>query len=91
MTAQAPPFLFVHGDHDESVPFMQSIELMDALAAAGVRTHLILIPNGIHGTWTWPKLPGVPDWEREMTEWLNHVLCHSGPIGAGMEERKPAR
>jgi hypothetical protein len=32
----------------------------------------------------------VPDWEREMTEWLNARLHHQGPIGEGIRPRYPA-
>ena len=86
--AGAPPFLFIHGDHDESVPIAQSVRLMDALHAAGDKAELIAIPGGPHGTWPWAKLPGVPDWERQMVEWLNRTLgFHGGPIGAGIEAR----
>lgn len=84
-----PPFLLIHGDHDESVPFQQSVNLRDALRAQGNTAELIAIPGGIHGTWTWHALPDVPDWEREMVEWLNKTVGRAGPIGAGIEARTP--
>jgi alpha-L-fucosidase 2 len=89
VTKDAPPFLFIHGDKDESVPFSESTNLQHALQAAGVRADLIRIPNGPHATGSWYKVPGVPDWERQMTEWLNEVLHHNGPIGAGIRARQP--
>jgi acetyl esterase/lipase len=89
VTKQAPPFLFIHGDKDESVAFSESTNLQKALQAAGVRADLIRIPNGPHATGPWYKVPGVPDWERQMTEWLNEVLHHKGPIGAGIRAREP--
>ena len=89
--AGAPPFLLIHGDKDESVPFEQSTELQEALRAEGDRCDLIRIPNGIHATGTWYTIPGVPDWEREMTEWLNARLGHKGPIGAGIRAREPKK
>ncbi len=79
----APPFLLVHGEQDESVPFSQSVELANALASAGVRVELIPIPNGRHGTYQW-TMPNIPHWERETTEWLNDTLGHTGPIGEGI-------
>lgn len=81
--AGAPPFLLVHGEQDESVPYVQSIELSNALASAGVRVELIPIPNGRHGTYQW-TMPNIPHWERETTEWLNDTLGHTGPIGEGI-------
>jgi alpha-L-fucosidase 2 len=89
VSKSAPPFLLIHGDKDEAVPFAESTNLQDALRAAGVRCDLIRIPNGPHATGGWYKVPGVPDWERQMTEWLNQTLNHKGPIGAGIKARAP--
>jgi acetyl esterase/lipase len=44
-----PPFLIVHGDIDDIVPFAQSQELEDRLTAAGVPSKLITITGGGHG------------------------------------------
>jgi acetyl esterase/lipase len=85
----APPFLLIHGDKDQSVPLVQSTHLQAALKAAGVRCDLIIIPNGPHATGSWHKVPGVPDWEKQMTEWLNTALGHHGPVGEGIRQRKP--
>jgi acetyl esterase len=86
----APPFLLIHGDQDESVPFAQSLDLQQRLRKVGVRCDLIRIPNGMHATGGWYKIPNVPDWERQMTEWLNRTLGHSGPVGQGIRTREPA-
>lgn len=85
-----PPFLLIHGDKDEAVPLAQSIELQKALQALNVRCDLIVIPNGPHATGSWYRIPGVPDWEKQLTEWLNQVLHHEGPIGEGIRPREPA-
>ena len=85
----APPFLLIHGDKDEAVPYAESTNLQDALRSAGVRCDLIRIPNGPHATGGWYKVPGVPDWERQMTEWLNQRLNHKAPIGLGIRVRAP--
>jgi alpha-L-fucosidase 2 len=50
---------------------------------------LIRIPNGMHATGGWYKVPGVPNWERQMTEWLNQQLNHTSLIGAGIKPRAP--
>jgi len=42
-----------------------------------------------HGTGAWHIIPGVPDWERQMTEWLNKKLGHEGPVGEGIRPRQP--
>jgi acetyl esterase len=85
----APPFLLIHGDKDEMVAFTESTNLQHALQAEGIRCDLIRIPNGPHATGSWYKVPGVPDWERQMTEWLNSVLGHKGEVGEGIHPRMP--
>ncbi len=89
VSKSAPPFLLIHGDKDEAVPFAESTNLQAALRAAGARCDLIRIPNGPHATGGWYKVPGVPDWERQMTIWLNQRLNHDGPVGAGIKAREP--
>jgi acetyl esterase len=89
ISGDEPPFLLIHGDRDSSVPLYQSTHLQAALKAAGVPCDLIVIPNGPHATGSWHTIPGVPDWEREMTQWLNQVLGHHGPVGEGIRARKP--
>jgi acetyl esterase/lipase len=44
-----PPFLIVHGDIDDLVPFAQSQELHNKLTEAGVPNKLITIAGGGHG------------------------------------------
>jgi len=84
----APPFLLIHGDKDQAVDFSQSVELRKALHDAGAECDLIRIPNGPHVTDSWNTLPDVPDWERDMTVWLNAKLRFDGPeIGEGIRRR----
>jgi len=82
-----PPFLEILGDRDEYIPMSEATNLQTALHAVGVRCDIIVIPGGKHGTGGWNKLPNVPDWERQMTEWLNARLHHRGPIGQGIRPR----
>jgi len=82
-----PPFLEILGDQDEYIPFSEATNLQTALHNVGVRCDIIRIPGGKHGTGGWNKLPNVPDWERQMTEWLNARLHHKGPIGEGIRPR----
>ena len=88
MSTDDPPFLLIHGDKDKSVPLWQSTHLQAALKANGIPCDLIIIPGGPHATGSWHRVPGVPNWEREMTEWLNKVLGHKGPIGEGIRRRE---
>lgn len=85
-----PPFLEILGDRDEYIPFQEAVNLQVALHRVHVRCDILRIPGGKHGTWGWNKIPGVPDWERAMTEWLNARLHHRGPIGEGIRPRVAA-
>ncbi len=87
VSRHAPPFLQILGDRDEYIPFTEATNLQAALKRVGVRSDIIRIPNGMHGTGGWRKLPGVPDWERQMVEWLNRTLHHRGAVGEGIRER----
>jgi acetyl esterase len=84
-----PPFLQILGDKDEYIPFSEATNLDAALHKVGVRSEIIRIPGGMHGTGGWHKLPGVPDWEVQMTEWLNRTLGHQGVVGEGVRKREP--
>jgi acetyl esterase len=84
-----PPFLQILGDKDEYIPFSEATNLDAALRKVGVKSEIIRIPNGMHGTGGWYKVPGVPDWEVQMTEWLNKTLEHQGPVGEGVRKREP--
>jgi acetyl esterase len=85
-----PPFLQILGDKDEYIPFSEATNLDAALRKVGTPSEIIRIPGGMHGTGGWHKLPGVPDWEVQMTEWLNRTLGHHGPVGEGVRKREPA-
>jgi acetyl esterase/lipase len=49
ITRDAPPFLILHGDKDNLVPYQQSELLRDALEKAGVPATLKIIPGAGHG------------------------------------------
>ena len=85
-----PPFLEILGDQDEYIPMAEATHLQTALHAVKVRCDIIVIPGGKHGTGGWNKLPNVPDWERQMTEWLDARFHHRGPIGEGIRPRLTA-
>jgi acetyl esterase len=88
--AGAPPFLLIQGDQDEYIPYTEDTNLQTALRNVGVRCDIIRIPGGKHGTGGWHKLTNVPDWEREMVEWLNARFNRTSIIGPGIRKREPA-
>lgn len=48
VTADAPPFLIIHGTDDETVPYEQAERLHRALREAGADTQLITVEGGHH-------------------------------------------
>ncbi len=57
VTADAPPFLIVHGDRDPLVPYHQSTLLADALRAAGVPVTFYTAVGAGHGGFKDPQIP----------------------------------
>lgn len=51
VTPDDPPFLIVHGDKDDTVPYNQSKLLNAALKNAGVSVQFITVKGGGHGGW----------------------------------------
>lgn len=49
VTADYPPTLLLHGTADTDVPYEQSVQMANALKAAGVQHDLVTIPDGPHG------------------------------------------
>jgi acetyl esterase/lipase len=49
VTAGAPPFLILHGDHDGRVNISQSVELEEKLKLTGVSAKFVVITNYSHG------------------------------------------
>ncbi|HUC59603.1 MAG TPA: alpha/beta hydrolase [Streptosporangiaceae bacterium] len=60
VTAASPPFLIAHGDADGVVGVGQSRRLRDALAAAGARAELVVVPGAGHGSPEFDQ-PGMHD------------------------------
>ena len=77
VTADAAPFLLIHGDADQAVPLKQSEMMEEALHKVNVPAKLIRIPKGGHG----PAFPGgqIPaDLNAEIVKWLDtHLQKHA--------------
>ena len=87
VSKHAPPFLLIQGDKDEYIPYSEDTNLQAALNKVGVQCDIIRIPGGLHGTGKWHTLRNVPDWEREMVQWLNYRFHHEGSLGEGIRRR----
>jgi len=62
-----PPFLIMHGDRDNLVPYQQSELLRDALQAAGVPVQFKLVPGAGHGF-------GGPEIDRAVNEFFARTI-----------------
>ncbi|HEU5317977.1 MAG TPA: alpha/beta hydrolase [Chloroflexota bacterium] len=66
----APPFLLIHGDADETVPYAQSEAMEAALRKAGVPVGLVKVPGGVHG----PGIVRGPEIAAAIREWFDQHL-----------------
>ena len=57
VSADAPPFLIVHGDQDPLVPYGQSVLLVEALQRVGADVIFYTVKGAGHGGFTDPEVP----------------------------------
>ena len=69
-----PPFLFIHGNADEQVPFGQSPKMCELMRKAGAKCELVTVEGGRHGMLSWEKNPAMAGWKSEMVAWLKQTL-----------------
>lgn len=67
-----PPFLLLHGDADQTVPYRTSVNFQAKLRAAGVTCDLITLPGAGHGLSNWETF--APDYTDRMVAWLREKL-----------------
>lgn len=72
------PFLLLHGDKDDVVPFEQGELMRDALIDAGVENQLLRIPGGGHGA-TFYGAENPPDYFEAMVKWFDQHLKQNVP------------
>ena len=70
-----PPYLLIHGDQDDKVPYEQSVLFQAASRKLGNTCDLITIPGGGHGMGGWQKLPSGATYAGDMIKWLNKVMA----------------
>jgi acetyl esterase/lipase len=54
VSSTSPPFLFLHGTGDMTLPYRQSLEMQSALQAVGVRADLFSAKDANHGFFNYP-------------------------------------
>jgi acetyl esterase/lipase len=72
VTARSAPFLFLHGDADTTVPYQQSVQMMEKLKTAGVSAELFTAPGAKHGFFNAP--PWYEPTLKRMEEFFNSIL-----------------
>jgi len=73
VSADDPPFLLLHGDADQAIPFEQAESMAGALRKVGVEVKLLGIRGGGHGP-TFPGAKNPPDYIGEMIRWFDRYL-----------------
>lgn len=69
-----PPFLFIHGTGDTTVPFNQSTLMCDKMKSAGAKCEVFPIEGAPHGMSNWEKNPAHQIYKPKLIEWLNATL-----------------
>lgn len=75
ISKQMPPFLFIHGNADEQVPYEQSPKMCDAMRKAGAKCEVVTVEGGRHGMMSWEKDPAMAHWKPDMAAWLKKTLA----------------
>lgn len=73
VNAGMPPFLFIHGTKDKSVPYQQSVDMCDAMKAKGVACDIVAV-EGVHGMDHWEPEPSLHAYKQQMIDWLKKTL-----------------
>ncbi|MBN8733353.1 MAG: alpha/beta hydrolase [Acidobacteria bacterium] len=72
VSQHSPPFLFLHGDADTTVPIAQSHKMLESLKAAGVSAEILTAPGAAHGFFNRP--PWFEPTLRRMAEFFDVTL-----------------
>jgi acetyl esterase len=72
--AGMPPYMLIHGDKDDKVPYEQSPAFQEKMKALGNTCDLITIPDGGHGMGGWEKLSPPSDYAQQMIAWLRKTM-----------------
>lgn len=72
--ANMPPYLLIHGDKDDKVPYEQSPRFQEKMKGLGNSCDLITIPGGTHGMGGWARLNPPSEYAREMIAWLRKTM-----------------
>ncbi|MGD0057917.1 MAG: alpha/beta hydrolase [Verrucomicrobiia bacterium] len=68
-----PPFLFVQGDVDKTVPYDQTLKFMSKLKGNGVMNDIVTIKGAPHRITEWDKFD--PSYKEKLIAWLEQKLA----------------
>lgn len=71
---QMPPFLFIQGTADKTVPFESSTLMCDAMKKAGAKCEVLKVEGADHGMESWEGKSGGENWKPAMIDWLDATL-----------------
>jgi alpha-L-fucosidase 2 len=74
VSKRMPPFLFIHGDQDTTVPLAQSQEMCDRMKAVEAKCEVYVVPGAGHGVTGWEKTESFRAYKEKMKDWLGAVL-----------------
>jgi alpha-L-fucosidase 2 len=74
VTKDMPPFLFIHGTDDQTVPFECSSNMCEAMKKAGARCAVVKVTGADHGMNIWEGKTQWESWKPVMIDWLNTTL-----------------
>jgi len=75
ISKRMPPFLFIHGNADEQVPYEQSPKMCVAMRKAGAKCEVVTVEGGRHGMLSWEKDASMAHWQPDMIAWLRKRLA----------------
>ncbi len=67
-----PPFLIIHGDSDNSVPYAQSLLFQTKMRSNGDRCDILTLPGAPHRMTEWKN--HLPDFDDQAIDWLIEIF-----------------
>ena len=69
-----PPFMFIHGTKDPTLPFHQSESMCDLIRKAGGACELLRVEGASHWIGNWERNPEWLAYKQKVPEWLHKVM-----------------
>jgi acetyl esterase len=73
VSKRMPPYLFIHGDADQTVPVGQSIAMCEKMTASGARCEVLVVKGAGHGVESWEKNQAFQIYKDKMVDWIRDL------------------